>query len=147
MSDLHRVRVTCKRATGLWRGGKHWPNGHTEADLDKAAVEVLLKEPLLSVAIQDGKGWRVISREIETSRPARGEPALESETQDLLDTIDELRRQLREQRDLHSKETAKLRAEIDELRRQLDEATAPPPPPPAAEPPAAEPSATAAKKK
>lgn len=150
MSELHKVRVTCKRGNGLWRGGKLWPNGHTEVDLDRAAVEVLLREPLLTVAIHDGKGWRIASKGApEAPKPTPGEPALESEVKDLEESVTLLRKQLREERDSHAAERGKLlaeladaRARVTELEAQLEAATAP-----AAAIPSAEPPADKAKKK
>ena len=174
MSELQRVRVTCKRGNGFWRGGRHWPNGHTEVELDKPAIEALLKEPLLVVALHDGKGWRVLSKDVPNApSPAAGEPALESEVKDLEDTIRRLRDQLREERDAHEAERTKLldqladtscqletaltelghrhervtslESEVASLQVQLEAATAPPPPPAAV--PATEPPADKAKKK
>lgn len=174
MSELHKVRVTCKRGNGLWRGGKLWPNGHTEVELDRAAVEVLLREPLLTVAIHDGKGWRIASKGApEAPKPTPGEPALESEVKDLEESVTLLRKQLREERDANAAERSKLldsladtgrqlenalvelgqrharvielEAEVVGLQVQLEAATAPPAPPAAT--PSAEPPADKAKKK
>lgn len=123
MSDLHRVRVTCKRGNGLWRGGKHWPNGHTEVELDKPAIEVLLGERLLTVAVHDGKSWRIVSKEAApAASPAAGEPPLESEVKDLEDTISRLRAQLREERDAHNAERAKTLNTLADTARQLESA-------------------------
>lgn len=90
-----KIRVTCKREQGFWRGGRHWPKGQTEADLDEATTRLLAAEPQLVVAIAKSDGWRVVSA-LPDAPDAQREVVTEA---DLLAMVERLRAQIRQERE------------------------------------------------